>query len=225
METTILIADDEVELTLLLRDYLTAEGFRPVLAHDGQTALRLFRQHRVDCVILDIAMPKLNGFDLCRTLRAESDVPILFLSARQSEVDKIRGLGLGADDYVVKPFSPSEVVARVKAQLRRYRSGRPAQPQESVLRSGDLLLNVKAYTATLRGEAVNLTAKEFELLRCLMENPGQVFTRDQLFDRIWGEYGDPHTVTVHIARLREKIGAEWITTLWGIGYRFGGDRP
>lgn len=224
MQHMILIADDEVEIAQLLRDYLEADGYRVLLAHDGEAALQLFAREPVDCCVLDVMMPKRNGFDVCRAIRAESDVPILFLSARQSDVDKIRGLGIGGDDYVGKPFSPGEVVARVKALLRRYRrGGPPAAAPEAVLRAGDLVLDVKGYTATLRGEPVTLTAKEFELLRFLAEHPGQVFTREQLFDQIWGDFGDLHTVTVHIARIRDKVGAHYIKTVWGVGYKFGGE--
>lgn len=222
MSATVLVVDDEREIAELLRDYLEAAGLQVHMAFDGEEALAVLANGTFDCVVLDVMMPGQNGFDVCRTLRAQdSDVPILFLSARQSDVDKIRGLGLGADDYVGKPFSPAEVVARVQALLRRYR--RQGSAPEAVLHAGRLELDVKGYTAAIDGQPVSLTVKEFELLRFLAEHPGQVFTRDQLFDQIWGDFGDLHTVTVHIARIREKVGAQYIKTVWGVGYKFGGD--
>lgn len=225
---TILIADDETEIVELLRDYLEAEGYRVLGAADGEEALRTARQGGVDCIILDIMMPGKNGLEVCRQLREESEVPIIFLSARQSDVDKIRGLGIGGDDYVGKPFSPGEVVARVKSVLRRYRQGQ-APPPAPRLRFGRLEIDLKARQLFIGGEAVYLAPKEYELLLFLAEHPRQVFTREQLFDRIWGDFGDLHTVTVHIGRIREKIEAdpsrpECITTVWGVGYRFEGVR-
>jgi DNA-binding response OmpR family regulator len=224
---TILIADDEQEIVDLLRDYLEAEGFTVIGAGDGRAALEVVQSTQVDCLILDVMMPGLSGFDLCRQIRRQHDVPILFLSARQSDVDKIRGLGLGGDDYVGKPFSPAEVVARVKALLRRYRRGEVIPAPR--LSFGRLEIDIGAREVFVDGAPVSLTPKEFDLLLFLAEHPRQVFTREQLFDRIWGDFGDLHTVTVHVARLREKIEADpsrptYITTVWGVGYRFEGVR-
>jgi DNA-binding response OmpR family regulator len=226
--STILVADDETEIVDLLRDYLEADGFTVIGVGDGDAALQAALSTPVDCILLDVMMPGKTGFEACRLIREHCDVPILFLSARQSDVDKIRGLGLGGDDYVGKPFSPGEVVARVKAVLRRYQRGAP--PQESPrLRCGRLEIDVKAHQAYMVGEPVYLTAKEYELLLFLAEHPRQVFTREQLFARIWGDFGDLHTVTVHIARIREKLEADpakpaLIATVWGVGYRFEGER-
>ncbi|HLN61614.1 MAG TPA: response regulator transcription factor [Symbiobacteriaceae bacterium] len=224
---TILIADDEVEIVELLRDYLEAEGYGVIGVGDGEAAIQAVQANPVDCVILDVMMPGKTGFDACRLIREHQDMPILFLSARQSDVDKIRGLGLGGDDYIGKPFSPGEVVARVKAVLRRYKPSAPVEVPR--LRYGRLELDTKARQVYVAGELVYLTAKEFELLQFLAVHPRQVFTREQLFDRIWGDYGDLHTVTVHIGRIREKVEEEpakprIIGTVWGVGYRFEGER-
>jgi DNA-binding response OmpR family regulator len=221
---TILIADDEAEIVDLLRDYLEAEGHTVIGVGDGEAALRTALTTEVDCVLLDVMMPGKTGFEACRLIREQRDVPILFLSARQSDVDKIRGLGLGGDDYIGKPFSPGEVVARVKAVLRRYKRSEP-EPAPRIRFRGGLEIDMMARQVYVEGQPVYLTAKEYELLLFLAEHPRQVFTREQLFDRIWGDFGDLHTVTVHIARIREKIEAgttRFIGTVWGVGYRFEG---
>lgn len=222
---TVLVADDEAELVEILRDYLEAEGFQVLTASDGRQALEQAESQPVDCVILDVMMPGKTGFEVCRAIRASSDVPILFLSARREDADKIRGLGLGGDDYVTKPFSPPEVVARVKAHMRRYR---PApRPDGAVLAFGDLRIDTRSYRVWTGDTEVALPAKELELLVFLARHPEQVFSRDQLYDQVWGDFGDPRTVTVHINRLREKIELDpqaprYIQTVRGIGYRFGG---
>jgi len=225
---TILIADDEPEIVDLLRDYLEAEGYQVIGVYNGDTALQAIEGNGIDCVLLDIMMPGRNGFEVCRLIREQRDLPIIFLSARQADIDKIRGLGLGADDYVGKPFSPGEVVARVKAVLRRYAKQQPSPPSPH-LRFGTLAIDLKAREVLVKGSPVYLTAKEYELLLFLAEHPRQVFTREQLFDRIWGDFGDLHTVTVHVARIREKIEVDpskprLIGTVWGVGYRFEGER-
>lgn len=224
---TILIADDEAEIVDLLRDYLEADGFTVVGVGDGDAAVETALRTNPDCILLDVMMPGKTGFEVCRLLREKQDVPILFLSARQSDVDKIRGLGLGGDDYIGKPFSPGEVVARVKAVLRRFQRHEKTQPSPR-LRFGRVEIDVKAHQVYVEGRPVYLTAKEYELLVFLAEHPRQVFTREQLFDRIWGDFGDLHTVTVHIGRIREKIEADpskpkLIGTVWGVGYRFEGE--
>jgi DNA-binding response OmpR family regulator len=227
METTptVLVVDDEPEIVELMRDFLEAEGFAVVAARDGAEALAVLDRTPVDCLLLDVMMPGKSGFEVCRQVRERRDLPILFLSARDEDVAKIRGLGLGADDYVVKSATPAEVVARVKAVLRRYR--REAPP--TALDFGRLVIDVRAHEVRVDGRPVPFTAREFELLRLLAEHPRQVFTRDQLFERFWGEYGDRHTVTVHIGRIREKIEADpsrprHVVTVWGVGYRFEGER-
>lgn len=226
---TILIADDEVEIVELLRDYLEAEGYSVIGVGHGDAALQAaLGSQVVDCIILDVMMPGKTGFEACRLIREQRDVPIIFLSAKQTDVDKIRGLGLGGDDYLGKPFSPGEVVARVKAVLRRYR--KPEGPAQAPrIRFGRVEIDVMAREVFVEGQPVYLPAKEFELLHFMAEHPRQVFTREQLFDRIWGDFGDLHTVTVHIGRLREKLEKEparpeLITTVRGVGYRFEGQR-
>lgn len=225
---TILIADDEAEIVELLRDYLEADGHTVIGVGDGDAAVAAAIQSDPDCILLDVMMPGKTGFEVCRILREQKETPILFLSARQSDVDKIRGLGLGGDDYIGKPFSPGEVVARVKAVLRRYQRNGAAPAPSPRLRFGRLEIDTRAHQVYVDGRLINLTAKEYELLVFLAEHPRQVFTREQLFDRIWGDFGDLHTVTVHIGRIREKVEADpskpkLIATVWGVGYRFEGE--
>lgn len=226
-ETTVLIVDDDEDIVNLMRDFLEVEGYRVVAAEDGRGALDALESQAIDCVLLDIMMPGLSGFDVMRRVRETSDVPVLFLSARQEDSDKVRGLGLGGDDYIVKSATPGEIVARVKAVLRRYRRGEPAPPE--LLDFGRLVIDVRAHEVRVGGEPVQLTAREFELLQLFAEHPRQAFTREQIFERLWGEFGDRHTVTVHVGRLREKIeedpaNPQYIVTVWGVGYRFEGER-
>lgn len=225
--TTVLVVDDEEDIVNLMRDFLTAEGFAVITAADGDQALGALQRSPVDCVLLDVMMPGPSGFDVLRLLRETSEVPVLFLSARQEDSDKIRGLGLGADDYIVKSATPSEVVARIKAVLRRSRRGEA--PVAALLDFGRLVIDVRAREVRVEGRPVSMTAREFDLLQLLASHPRQVFTREQLFERFWGAYGDRHTVTVHIGRLREKIepnpaDPQSIVTVWGVGYRFEGER-
>lgn len=225
----ILIVEDEHEIAELLKDYLEEEQFEVIVAGDGQEGVRLFRECRPQLTILDIMLPKLNGMEVCRTIRSESSIPIIMLSAKKSDVDKILGLGLGADDYVVKPFSPGEMIARVKAQLRRANQlSSPAETSE-IIRYQDLQLNLKAYEVTVRNRPVHCSAKEFEVLRFMALHPNQVLTREQIFQHVWGfdERGDLNTVTVHIKKIREKIETDpanpaYIKTVWGVGYKFDG---
>ena len=225
--TTILVVDDEEDVVSLMRDFLEAEGYAVLVAANGQEALQALQRATVDCVLLDVMMPGLSGFDVVRKIREQGEVPVLFLSAKQEDSDKIRGLGLGADDYIVKSATPGEVVARVKAVLRRTRRAAVAPP--SVLDFGRLTIDVRAREARIDGQPVTLTAREFELLQLFAEHPRQVFSREQLFERLWGAHGDRHTVTVHVGRLREKLevdpaNPELIVTVWGVGYRFEGER-
>ena len=224
---TVLVVDDDDAIVELMRDFLEAEGFRVSGALDVREAQTVLDQSPVDCLLLDIMMPGGSGFDLCRQIRRRSDVPILFLSARDEDVDKIRGLGLGADDYIVKSATPAEVVARVKAVLRRY--GPREAAGGTLLDFGRLTLDLRAHEVRVDGQPVSFTAREFELLCLLAQHPRQVFTREQLFQRIWGEFGDRHTVTVHVGRIREKIEEDpakpqYIVTVWSVGYRFEGVR-
>ena len=228
LKVTVLVVDDEPAIVELLHDFLEAEGFRVETARDGREALAALSRGPVACILLDVMMPGLSGFDVCRQIREASDVPLLFLSARDGDVDKIRGLGLGGDDYIVKSATPGEVVARVKAVLRRSRRA-PVSSPLTMLDFGRLVLDVRAHEVRVDGEAVPFTAREFELLVFLAEHPRQVFTREQLFARFWGEIGNRHTVTVHIGRIRDKIEANpeeprYIVTVWGVGYRFEGVR-
>jgi len=225
--TTVLVVDDEEDIVELMRDFLAAEGYAVLAAHDGPAALAALEREPVDCVLLDVMMPGQSGFDVVRAIRAPRDVPVLVLRARPEDSDKIRGLGLGADDYIVKSATPGEVVARVKAVLRRARRGEA--PPAALLDYGRLVLDLRPREVRVDGKPVPLTAREFELLQLLAEHPRQVFTREQLYERFWGEFGDRHALTVYIGRLREKIEADpahprHIVTVWGVGYRFEGER-
>ena len=223
----VLVVDDEPIVTEVVQRYLVREGYHVMMAADGETALKLARDAGPDLVVLDLMLPRLDGLEVCRRLRAESNVPIIMLTAKGEEADKILGLGLGADDYLTKPFSPGELTARVKAVLRRTQAA-PAQAMPGdVLKLGALRVNPRARSVERDGEALHLTAKEFDLLYFLAKNAGQVFTREQLLDQVWDYewYGDASTVTVHIRRLREKVEPSpmrprYIKTVWGIGYKF-----
>lgn len=225
----VLIVDDEIELTCIVRDYLKREGFETETAYDGVSAVRVFEAFKPQLVILDVMLPDYDGMEVCRRIRASSNIPIIMLSAKNSDIDKILGLGLGADDYISKPFSPGELVARVKAHLRRYVNLFFDEPAKQ-LKFGMLEIDDKAYTVSVNNKKVDLAAKEFELLSFLAHHPLQVFTREQLFNQVWGfdEYGDINTVTVHIRKIREKIEQNpsqpiFIKTVWGVGYKFDGD--
>jgi DNA-binding response OmpR family regulator len=222
---TILVVDDDGAIAELMRDFLEADGFRVEIAGDARAAQTVLAARRVDCLLLDVMLPGQSGFDLCRWVRQQWDTPILFLSAYDEDVNKIRGLGLGGDDYIVKSATPAEVVARVKAVLRRYRSG--AAPPAALLDFGRLVIDVRAREVRVDGQPIALTAREFDVLAFLAEHPRQVFTAEQLLDRFWGQVGDRHTVTVHLGRIREKIERDprqprYLVTVWGVGYRFEG---
>jgi len=224
---SVLVVDDDASIVELMGDFLEAEGFVVEIAGDGPSALATLEQTAVDCLLLDVMMPGQSGFDLCRRIRETRDVPILFLSARDTDMDKIRGLGLGGDDYIVKSATPAEVVARIKAVLRRYRGGEAVPPEK--LDFGRLVIDIRAHEVRVDGRAVAFTAREYDLLCLLAEHPRQVFTSDQLIEYLWDGVGDRHTVTVHIGRIREKIERdpnepELVATVWGVGYRFEGTR-
>ena len=215
---TVLLVEDEHSIGSMTRGYLERSGWRVVWVRSGEEALAEIGRHQVRIVILDIRLPGIDGFDVARMVRTRSDVPILMLTARDEEPDRVAGLELGADDYLTKPFSPRELVARMKAVLRRT-DGRGA---EDVLTLADVVLNRNAREVAVDGEAVELTTKEFDLLATLLENPGIVVSRDQLLDRVWGMTypGGTRTVDVHVAQLRRKLGRpELIRTVRGAGYK------
>jgi len=220
----ILVVDDEREIVKVVRAYLEEAGFSVVTASDGQEALTVFRHEKPALVILDWMLPKLSGLDVCRTLRKDSDVPIIMLTARVEETDKLIGLELGADDYVAKPFSPRELVARVRAVLRRAEG---TEVQAEVLEAGGIRLDTASRAVSVRGEKLELTPTEFDLLALFMQNPGRVFTRMQLLDKIQGYAyeGYERTMDVHIKNLRQKVEEspskpKRIVTVYGVGYRF-----
>ena len=219
---TVVVVEDDPHIADLVYLYLRREGFRVLLAGDGEKGLEIFRQEDPCIVILDVGLPGAgDGFDVCRAIRAASSVPVLFLTARDDEMDRILGLELGADDYLVKPFSPREMVARVRAILRRTRE--VPVPQE-VIALGELEVDVRRREARRSGEVVALTTREFDLLAFLANNVGLALSRQQLLDGVWGSdwYGDERTVDVHVAQLRKKLGPDLsLATVWGVGYRFG----
>ncbi len=220
----VLVVEDEQEIACLMRDFLEADGFRVMLAPDAERA-RTALESAPGCVLLDVMLPGASGFELCREIRERTDVPVIFLSARSGDADKIRGLGLGADDYIVKSATPAEVVARIKAVLRRSGPGGGTQR----LRFGRLEVDLAAHEVIIAGKPIRLTAREFELLRVLVLHPRQVFGHEQLFELVWGSFGDRSAVSVYISRLREKLEADptnprYIVTVWGAGYRFDGHR-
>ncbi len=225
VSSRILVVDDEVQIARVLRGYLEQAGFAVITAHDGREALRLARQEAPDLIILDLMLPEIDGLDVCRALRKESDVPIIMLTARVEETDRLIGLELGADDYVTKPFSPREVVARVRAVLRRAHDGADSAVAE-VVQVGDLSLDVSRRALTVAGQRVELTPSEFEILRVMMRSPGRVFTRGQLLEAAQGEAyeGYERTIDTHMKNLRQKIERsprqpEYLLTVHGVGYR------
>lgn len=225
MKKILIIEDDEL-IADLERDYLLAEGMEADIALEGNKGLVKFKKSRYDAVILDLMLPGKNGFEICREIRRESDLPILLVTAKKEDIDKIKGLGLGADDYVVKPFSPVELVARVKAHIQIHTSLK-AGKTENCLQAGDLEIYPDSYRVLKKGRLLELTGREFEVLVLFARNPNIAFTRERIFDRVWGmeAVGDMATVTVHINNLREKIeedpsNPQMIQTIWGVGYRF-----
>jgi DNA-binding response OmpR family regulator len=219
---TVVVVEDDPHIADLVDLYLRREGFRVLLAGDGPSGLQIFQREDPCMVILDVGLPgDRDGFEVCRDIRARSSVPVLFLTARDDEMDRVLGLELGADDYLVKPFSPRELVARVRAILRRTREG-PA-PQD-VITAGDLQIDARRREARRAGTVVALTTREFDLLAFLANNIGLALSRQQLLDGVWGAdwFGDERTVDVHVAQLRKKLGTDLpLATVWGVGYRFG----
>ena len=223
----ILIVDDDRNICELLRLYLEKEGYETHIAHDGENALEVYDERLFDLVLMDVMMPRVDGWEACRRIRAKGDTPIIMLTAKGETFDKVLGLELGADDYVVKPFDTKEVVARIKAVLRR--SGRQktaVSSNDGALEFDNLVVNITKYELKVRDEVVDTPPKELELLYHLASNPNKVFTRDALLDEVWGfeYYGDSRTIDVHIKRLREKlegVSEQWnLKTVWGVGYKF-----
>ena len=226
-DVQILLVEDEPSVGEVVSLYLRRAGFAVTTVTDGSEALKLLEKQLPTLVILDLMLPGADGWEITRWLRARSDVPIIMLTARSSEIDRIGGLEMGADDYVVKPFSPQELVSRVRAVLRRAAPAMEQEPAPQVLISGPLQVDPQKHLVTVRGEEKPVTAKEFELLYLLARHPRHVYTRDQLLEQIWGlsDFIDPSTVTVHIRRLREKIEPDpanprHLLTVWGVGYKF-----
>lgn len=227
----ILLADDEQSVQTLLSYPLRKDGYEVVQAADGREALARFAETTFDLVVLDVMMPHMDGLEVCRRLRAKSTVPIIMLTAKAEEIDKVLGLELGADDYITKPFSMREFRSRVKATLRRAGMARDREePQDETLEAGELVIDFAKRAVKVRGEDVQTTYVEFEILAALARNPGRVFTRDMLLTRVWGDsaYRDPRTIDVHIRHLREKLEIdakqpEYLFTVRGVGYRFRDD--
>jgi DNA-binding response OmpR family regulator len=215
---TIVVVDDEPNIADLVDLYLAREGFRVLKTDSGEAGLRAVKDHRPRLVVLDVGLPDLDGLEVCKRLRATSQIPVIFLTARDSEVDRVLGLELGGDDYVTKPFSPAELVARVKAVLRRVDGG----PAAEVMQAGQVAIDAGRREVRVAGEPVDFTTKEFDLLRYLAERPGLALSRQQILDGVWGYdwYGDARTVDVHIAQVRKKLGdTVEIKTVRGVGYR------
>lgn len=224
----ILIVDDDANIAELIALYLTKECFDTRMVHDGEMALEVFDNYQPNLIILDLMLPGVDGFEICRQIRGQKNTPIIMVSAKKDDIDKIRGLGLGADDYMTKPFSPSELVARVKAHMERYnRLVGSSVVKNDIIEIRGIKIDKTARRIWVNGEEKTFTTKEFDLLTFLAENPNRVFTKAELFRQIWDmeSVGDIATVTVHIKKIREKIEfntakPQYIETIWGVGYRF-----
>ena len=230
--TRILVVDDEANLVELVQGYLEREGYEVLTASDGTTAVGLARESRPDLIVLDLMLPGIDGLEVCRRIRQFSDAYIVMLTARAEEVDKVVGLSVGADDYLTKPFSPRELVARVQAMLRRPRASTTSEPEEpEALTFGELTIDVARHTVHKRGEPVPVTARELAILAMLAAHPGHVFTRGQLLERVWGSaFYDDHVVDVHVGNLRRKLEDDparprWVQTVRGVGYRLAEGTP
>lgn len=229
-DARILVADDDREIVQLIKESLDEEGFEVVTAYNGREAFEKVNQSQPNLVILDIMMPELDGLEVCRRVRQELSAPIILLSAKSREIDKVVGLEVGADDYLTKPFSINELIARVKAHLRRERRVQPTQqpssPTNNIIYYDDISINKDTYEVLKGDQPITLSTKEFQILLYLIENRNIVLSREQIYDAIWGnsEFGDLNTVTVHIKNIRAKLDVEnrYIKTVWGIGYKFTG---
>lgn len=227
MMKKILIIEDERSIAELQADYLELAGFKATIAVSGKEGLEYALKETYDLILLDLMLPEINGFEICEQLRAKLDIPILMVTARKEDIDKIKGFDRGADDYIVKPFNPNELVARVKAHIARYQRLTKKDDESNIIESRDLLINTQSRQVFLNEKELVMTAKEYDLLLFLMTHPNQVFTKEHLFEKIWGwdAMGDTTTVTVHIRKIREKIEKNpsqplFIETVWGVGYRF-----
>ena len=225
----ILLIEDDTEISEMLKNFLMTENFEVDTAYDGESACEKFFADEYSIVLLDLMIPKKSGMEVMKTIRAFSTVPIMILSARDTDSDKTLGLGLGADDYVTKPFSVTEVLARIKANIRRNTQyAANTVVEEDIITKGELVLNISDYSVLKNGEKIELTAKEFEILKLLMKNPKKVYTKEQMYSLVWNDayMGDENAVNVHISRLRNKIEdnprePKYVVTVWGIGYKLG----
>lgn len=225
----ILIIEDDQSIAEVEKDYLTINNFEVELSYDGKEGLKKALTNNYDLVIIDLMLPGVDGFQICKEIRKEKDIPLIMVTAKKSDIDKVRGFGLGLDDYLTKPFSPHELVARVKAHMNRYESlsNKIIDSEDYLMKVKGVLLNLRSYEVHVNGELINLTSKEFDLLKLLIANPGRVFTKAEIFEKVWGYASEDNvpTVTVHIRKLREKIEfnpaePEYIKTIWGVGYKF-----
>lgn len=223
----ILIIEDDISIAELERDFLAIEGFDVTICTDGLDGYKKAKSGEYDLILLDLMLPNMNGYDICKGIRGEINIPILMVTAKGDDVDKIRGLGLGADDYISKPFSPTELVARVKANLAQYERLKVGNKPTEEIKSGAITANFSTHRVYVEGEEVDLKNKEYEMLVFLMSNIDVVFSKEQLYEKIWGmdALGDLKTVTVHIGRIRDKIEKDpsnpvYLQTVWGVGYRF-----
>ncbi|MBC8062071.1 MAG: response regulator transcription factor [Clostridiaceae bacterium] len=228
MNNKILLIEDDISISEMVKNYLTKEGFMVTTAFDGEEGLLKFVSKDFDLILLDLMMPKLDGIETMKIIREKSSIPILIVSAKDSEVDKAIGLGLGADDYIAKPFSMIEISARIKASIRRATkySNSDKREETQIIRVGKLVIDLSNFLVSKNGEALQLTSKEFDILKLFVHNPNRVFTKAQIYSSIWNEeyYGDENVINVHMRRLREKIEdnpstPQYIKTLWGIGYK------
>lgn len=222
----ILIVEDDKDIRNILKDYLTSEGFVVNCCDNGGHALAAFNSFNPDIIVLDIMLPEVDGIEICRTIRNSSLVPIIMLSAKSGDIDKILSLGVGADDYITKPFSPMEIIARIKAHLRRYKTfSTPSQNISERKEFGELAVESKSYKVTFKDKEIHLTSREFEIVDFLSDYPCQVFSKEQLYDNVWGlsDFGDLNTIAVYIKRIREKFSLynlSFIKTVWGVGYKW-----
>lgn len=225
----LLLVEDDMEISQMLKDYLITENYEVICASDGEEACEKFDHDSYSLVLLDLMIPKISGMEVMQHIRQSSMVPIIIVSAKDADADKTLGLGLGADDYITKPFSVTEVLARIKANIRRSTQySKPAEPKNETLVIGDLVMDLTDYTVTKKNVKVDLTAKEYEILKLLLQNPKKVYTKEQIYSLIWNDayLGDENAVNVHISRLRNKIEdnprtPKYVITVWGIGYKLG----
>lgn len=225
----ILIIEDDQSIAEVEKDYLTINNYQVDISNDGEEGLNLALKNDYDLIIIDLMLPSLDGFKICKRIRAVKDIPLIMVTAKKSDIDKVRGFGLGLDDYITKPFSPHELVARVKAHLNRYEqlSKKQKIKEASIIQVKGVVLDTRSYKVLVHGDEIVLTNKEFDLLKLLISNPGRVFTKGEIFAKVWGYESEENvpTITVHIRKLREKIEfnpaePEYIKTIWGVGYKF-----